>query len=148
MPWPPEYQRASVDFEKFMVAARDHAGLATTNMAWNMAWNMVVGVLHTFRKRLTIHQALRFAAILPPVIRAIFVEDWDPDEPVLEFASDAKLLEEARAVRREHNFSPPNAISAVSAALRRHVDQEAFEEMLSQLPAGAKHYWQVTESAA
>ena len=86
--------------------------------------------------------------ILPPVIRAIFVEDWDPDEPVLEFASDAKLLEEVRAVRREHNFSPPNAISAVSAALRRHVDQEAFDEVLSQLPAGAKHYWQVTESAA
>ena len=31
MPWPPEYQRASVDFEKFMVVARDAASLATTN---------------------------------------------------------------------------------------------------------------------
>ena len=36
MPWPPEYQRASIDFEKFMVTARDRANLATTNMAWNM----------------------------------------------------------------------------------------------------------------
>ena len=144
MPLPFEYQNASLEFDRFMADARDYAGPTTTNMAWNM----VVGVLHTFRKRLTLHQAIRFAAILPPVIRAIFVEDWDPDEPVLEFASDAKLLEEVRAVRREHNFSPPNAISAVSAALHRHVDQKAFEEVLSQLPAGAKHYWQVTESAA
>lgn len=31
MPVPSEYQRASLDFDKFMVDARDISGLATTN---------------------------------------------------------------------------------------------------------------------
>ena len=31
MPIPSEYQRASLDFDKFMVDARDISGLATTN---------------------------------------------------------------------------------------------------------------------
>jgi len=30
---PSEYQRATIEFERFMVDARDEAGLATTNMA-------------------------------------------------------------------------------------------------------------------
>lgn len=63
MTLPFEYQNASLEFERFMVDARDLAGLSTTNMAWNM----VVGVLHTFRKRLSIQEALRFADVLPPV---------------------------------------------------------------------------------
>ena len=52
MTLPFEYQNASLDFERFLVDARDYADLATTNMAWNM----VVGVLHTFRRRLTVNQ--------------------------------------------------------------------------------------------
>jgi len=66
MPVPSEYQRASLDFDKFMVDARDIAGLATTNMAWNM----VVSVLHTFRPRLDVRDAARFANVLPPILRA------------------------------------------------------------------------------
>lgn len=78
MTLPFKYQNASLEFERFMIDARDLAGLSTTNMAWNM----VVGVLHTFRRRLTIDQALRFAGVLPPILRAVFVEDWHPSEPV------------------------------------------------------------------
>ncbi|WP_375574803.1 DUF2267 domain-containing protein [Paracidovorax oryzae] len=55
-----------------MDAARDHAGLATTHMAWNM----VAGVLHAFRRRLAPDQAFRFADQLPPAIRGLFVEGW------------------------------------------------------------------------
>jgi len=47
MTLPFEYQNASLEFERFMVDARELAGLSSTNMAWNM----VVGVLHTFRRR-------------------------------------------------------------------------------------------------
>ena len=144
MTLPFAYQNASLEFERFMVDARDLAGLATTNMAWNM----VVGVLHTFRKRLTLAQGIRFATVLPPVLRAAFVEDWDPDQPVLDFGPESKLLDEVRSVRHEHNFSPDNAIRAVATALRRHVDQPSLDRALSQLPAGAALYWQVTERAA
>lgn len=139
MPIPSDYQRASIDFERFMVDARDRAGLATTNMAWNM----VVGVLHTFRRRLSVAEALRFADVLPPVLRAIFVSDWQPDEAPLPFADRATLTREVRALRAAHNFAPDDAIRAVARALRRQVDEAALERVLATLPPGAREYWAV-----
>jgi len=139
MPIPSEYQHTSLDFERFMVDARDAAGLATTNMAWNM----VVGVLHTFRRRLTAAEALRFANVLPPVLRAIFVADWDTEQPPLPFSDRAALTREVQALRAAHNFAPDDAIRAVAQALRRQVDVEALERVLATLPAGAREYWAV-----
>lgn len=141
MPPPFEYQNPSLQFERFLVDARDFAGLATTNMAWNM----VVGVLHTFRRRLTVQQIARFCSVLPPVVRALFIEDWDPDQPVLAFGTDAQLLQEVRSTRTEHNFSPANGIAAVAAALRRHVDEQAFDRILDRMPEGAMRYWRGLE---
>ena len=140
MPIPPEYQRATAEFERFMVDARDEAGLATTNMAWNM----VVGVLRTFRRRLSTQDAIRFANVLPAVVRAIFVADWDFHDSPLPFDQRESLVDEVRAVRREHNFSPDSAIQAVAHALWRHVDTEAFNKVLCDLPAGAAEFWGAT----
>lgn len=138
MPIPAEYQRASVEFEKFMVDARDISGLATTNMAYNM----VVGVLHAFRRRLSLKDALRFADVLPPVVRAIFVSGWNPDEPQVDFSDRASMTNEVRALRKEHNFSPESAIRDVAQALRRNVDQVEFDRLLAQLPPDAREFWQ------
>lgn len=138
MPLPFEYQNPTLQFERFMVDARDCAGLPTTNMAWNM----VVGVLHAFRKRLTVPQALAFAAVLPPVIRALFIEDWPLDQAPVPFGGPAEWLADVRAVRTEHNFSPADAVVSVATALRRHVDAAAFEQVLAQLPTEASRYWQ------
>ena len=137
MTLPFEYQNPTIQFERFMVDARDCADLPTTNMAWNM----VVGVLHAFRLRLSLNQILIFAAVLPPMIRALFIEDWTPGQAVLPFGEPADWLIDVRSVRHEHNFSPPNAVVAVATALRKHVDEKAFEIALSQLPADAQLYW-------
>ena len=144
MPWPPEYQRASIDFEKFMVAARDHAGLATTNMAWNM----VAGVLHAMRRRLTLEQALRFADQLPPAIRGLFVEGWRPADPVAEVGTHTEILQEVRALHRDHNFSPDNAIEAVGFALSRVVPSDAFARALHALPPELRTLWSEFDTAA
>jgi len=140
MPVPFEYQNASLHFDQFLVASRDNAGLATTNMAWNM----VVGVLHTFRKRLTPRQVLQFGAVLPPAIRALYLEGWDPDAAPEPFTERSALLAQVRSVRHEHNFSPDNAIAAVAAALRKQVDRAAFDRVLDVLPEGARDYWAAT----
>jgi uncharacterized protein (DUF2267 family) len=137
MPLPFEYQNASLEFERFMTDARDYAGLATTNMAWNM----VVGVLHTFRRRLTLHQVIEFSSILPPVLRALFLEHWNPDQEVADFGTEEQLLAEVRSVRTEHNFSPPDAIAAVARALRNRVEPRELARALSQLPPGAAQFW-------
>ncbi|RVI55554.1 DUF2267 domain-containing protein, partial [Sinorhizobium meliloti] len=79
---PMEYRQASADFDRFIVDARDIAALQTTNQAYTM----VQAVLYTFRRRLEISDALLFANALPPVLRAIFVADWDLEEPTLPFS--------------------------------------------------------------
>jgi uncharacterized protein (DUF2267 family) len=136
---PSEYQRASIEFDRFMVDARDISGLNTTNMAYNM----VVGVLYTFRRRLGVTDAIRFANVLPPVLRAIFVADWDTGLAPLAFTDRASMTLEVRSLRQAHNFSPTTAIHDVASALRRHVDVQAFDHLLSSLPDGARASWAV-----
>jgi uncharacterized protein (DUF2267 family) len=139
MPVPPEYQRASLDFESFLVDARERAGLVTTNQAYTM----VEGVFRTFRRRLSVAEGLAFADVLPPVLRALFVEGWDASAPVQPFASREAMTAEVQALRAAHNFSPVNAMSSVAAALRKHVQHERLEQVLSKLPDGAVRFWAV-----
>lgn len=140
MPWPPEYQRASVDFEKFMVTARDAAGLATTNMAWNM----VEGVLHVFRRRMSMPQALRLADQLPPVVRALFLEKWNPSQPIVPAGSHEELLNEVRSLRPDHNFSPATALESVGEGLRAVLPDDAFTRVLDALPPDLRGYWRAS----
>ncbi|UOK69303.1 DUF2267 domain-containing protein [Ancylobacter polymorphus] len=139
MPMPMELQHASDDFERFLADARDFSGLATRNQTYTM----VEGVLLTFRRRLEVQQALRFADVLPPLLRAIFVSRWDVAEPVRPFADRATLTREVQALRQHHNFAPDSCLSDVARALRRHVDTEAFDRVVATLPEGAADYWKV-----
>jgi len=85
--------------------------------------------------------ALAFANVLPPVTRAIFVEDWTPAEPVKPFPSRAELQREVLAVRGYHNVSPVTAIEDVGAALRRAIDPENLDRILAKLPPQAQDFW-------
>jgi uncharacterized protein (DUF2267 family) len=133
MTWPLEYQRASHDFERFMVVARDAAGLVTTNQAWTM----VQAVLLAFRKRLTVPQAIEFANILPPLLRAMFLDDWHPSGEPAPFGSEEDLIAEVRSLRARHNFSPDNAMEAVATALRASIDEAVLNRVLAKLPQQA-----------
>ncbi len=137
MPIPMAYQHASDDFERFLAEARDRAGLATRNQTWTM----VEGVLRVFRRRLTVAQGLRFAEVLPPVLRAMFVVDWDVTASPVPFATRAEMTVEVQALRIHHNFAPDTAIADVAFALRDAVDAKAFEAVLAEMPQGAKAFW-------
>jgi uncharacterized protein (DUF2267 family) len=137
MPVPQEYKRASQDFEKFLVDARDIAGLATTHQTYTM----VQGVLQAFRRRLDVREALLFADVLPPALRALFVADWDIDATRLPFADRATMTREVQALRPDHNLAPDSSIGDVATALRRNIDVAALERVLATLPAGAVDFW-------
>lgn len=139
MPIPMELQHASAAFEAFLKDARDISGLTTRNQTYTM----VQGVLLVFRQRLSVKDAIRFAHVLPPVLRAIFVDDWDVDQPLRPFTSREEMTREVQALRRDHNFSPDSCIRDVAQSLRRHVDQKAFDRMLATLPEGAVDFWRV-----
>ncbi len=73
MPMPMEYRQASVDFDRFMEDLKEVSMLSTSHQAYTM----LQAVFQVFRRRLSIQQSLDFANTLPPVLRAIFVSDWD-----------------------------------------------------------------------
>ena len=134
---PMEYRQASRDFDAFLLDARDAAMLQTTNQAFTM----VEAVLTVFRRRLAVADALAFADVLPPVLRALFVSGWDAGAPIQPFAPRNVLTREVLAFRGDHNVSPGTAIADVAAALGRHVDPTAFARGLERLPPAAREFW-------
>lgn len=139
MPVPAEYQRATDQFYAFLNDAKACADLGSTHQTYTM----VQGVFQVFRRRLDFHQAILFASVLPPVLRAVFVAEWDTHEPQKPFEDRKSMAKEVCRLRPTHNFSPDTAIEDVARALRRHVDEEAFNKVLAKCPEGAKGFWMV-----
>ena len=52
------------------------------------------------------------------------------------------MTKEVKSLRSAHNFSTETAIRDVARALRRHVDEEAFDLLLAKLPEGAIEFWE------
>jgi uncharacterized protein (DUF2267 family) len=134
-----DLQHASEEFEAFLATARDISGLTTRNQTYTM----VQGVLLTFRRRLSVAEAIRFAGVLPPILRAIFVADWDTAEPQQPFGDREDATRDAQSLRRDHNFAPPSCIHDVASAVRQHVDTPAFDRVLATLPPEATDFWRV-----
>jgi len=134
---PMEYRQATRDFENFLTAVRDRAGLATSNQAFTM----VDGVLRTFRRRLEPADAIAFAQILPACLRALFIRDWDLHEPRKTFGAREAMTLEVKALRPDHNFSTENAIGVVASVLREMLGTAVMEQALSGLPEEAKRFW-------
>lgn len=137
MPVPAEYERASAEFYKYLVDARDTASLWSTHVTYTMTQ----GVFQVFRRRLTTKDAIAFANVLPICLRALFVTDWNPEEERKPFEDRETMTNEVKSLRPEHNFSTDTAIRDVAIALRKHVDETAFDKLLSQLPEGAIDFW-------
>jgi uncharacterized protein (DUF2267 family) len=136
---PLELMHASEDFERFLADAGKLSGLASRNQTYTMTQ----GVFNTFRRRLDLREAIRFANVLPPVLRAIFIADWNTDEVPVSFADRATMTQEVQALRKNHNFSPDSCIRDAAAALRKNIDQKALDEVLTSLPKGSTEYWSV-----
>lgn len=137
MPIPQQYALASQMFEAFMEALRVRLGHATRHQTFQS----VQSVLLVFRRRLDVSQGLIFADMLPAVLRAMFVEGWNPTEAPRPFATRAELTAEVKAHRSAHEFSPPTVISDMAAVLREHVDASAFDKALARLPRQAAAFW-------
>ncbi|MCQ2002705.1 DUF2267 domain-containing protein [Rhizobium sp. NRK18] len=139
MPMPQEYFQASRDFERYMADLKSISLLATHHQCYAMTR----AVLHVFRSHLPVVDALVFADVLPPVLRAIFVEDWDASQPVTPFSDRETLTREVRTVRANHNISPESAIADVAAAVRKNIDPQDWQIALDRLAADARSFWEI-----
>ena len=139
MPMPWTYRHASKEFGAFLGDVRERMGLESDNMAYTA----VDGVFHVFRRRLTAEQGLAFAAVLPSVLRAIFVKDWIPAAYPAGFGKRAVLIQEVQSLRPHHNLTPDSAIEDTAWALRRCLNQRDLDRVLARLPDGAAEFWHV-----
>ncbi|MCZ8044674.1 MAG: DUF2267 domain-containing protein [Beijerinckiaceae bacterium] len=139
MPVPMEYRLASQNFDRFLAEVAEATGLATRNQAYTTTQ----AVLQAFRRRLDTAQAIAFAQVLPAMLRALFVMDWDPQEPRVTGWDRAAMTEEVKQLRIDHNFSPASAIADVARVLRAYVDAAAFARCLATLPPEARAIWAV-----
>lgn len=137
MPVPAEYQRIHDHLYRFLEDARDAAGLGSTHQAYTMAQ----GVFQVFRRRLSTEEAIRFCTALPAGMRALFVADWDPDEPRKPFDDIGTMTAEVRQLRADHNFSPDDAIEAVARAVWSNVDRNLLSAALERLKPEAGRFW-------
>jgi uncharacterized protein (DUF2267 family) len=134
---PMRYAHAGEDFDRFVADARDALGLVTSHQTYTA----VQAVLWAFRRRLGVRDAIAFANLLPPVVSAVYLQEYAPDQVPVPFGGPDDWLRDVRAVRSEHNFAPADAVPQVAAALRRHVDTRALDAFLAALPAGAAAFW-------
>lgn len=106
----------------------------------NATFTAVEGVLRAFRRRLTPQQAIDFAQVLPSVLRALFVADWQLAAPSPS-GTRADWTAEAMALRPDHNLTPPNCVAATALALRKSVLRADIDRVLATLPAFAADFW-------
>lgn len=137
MPW--TYRHASKEWRAFLDDVKERMSLESDNMAYTA----VDAVLQVFRRRLNAQEGLEFASVLPSVLCAIFVHNWDVTEPRAEFFDRERLVSEVKAVRVNHNLTPDNAIEATAWAVRRSTNRRDFERVLAKLPAEACDFWHV-----
>lgn len=137
MPMPADYQRAQDQWLAFLEDVRDACQLGSTHQAYTTAQ----GVLYVFRRRVPVAEAIRFAGVLPGLLRACFVADCEVGEALAPWVPREQRLAEVRALRPRHNFAPDDAITHVAWAVGRQVDRAALAAALRGLPEAAVAYW-------
>jgi uncharacterized protein (DUF2267 family) len=134
---PQDYMNASRDFDLFMDDFMEISMLATHHQAYAV----LRAVLHVFRSQLTVEQVARFADALPPVLRAIVLEDWRPSDNASSLPDETPQVTEVRAIRRDRSLATETSIHDVARALRRHVHMGDFRRALDPLPPRAQRFW-------
>ena len=141
---PSAYRSTTQDFEKFLKDLLAISSLATSNQCYTQTRSVFL----VFRSHVEPQVALDFANALPPVLRAIFIEDWNLASPVTPMPGKSELLAEVKSVREAHNLSTDTAIAEVALALRQNMNELDYGLMLKNLPAEAAMYWKVESPAA
>jgi len=134
---PLRYSRATEEFEAFL---RD-AQIRMDSVTRNQTYQGVYGTLIVFRRRLTVQQVIEFAAVLPTVLSAILISDWDIETCPVPFDTRVSMTAEVQSIRKDHNLSPNSVIADVAAAVWKHVDPIAFEMCLKRFGPDALAFW-------
>lgn len=141
MPMPMEYQHASADFEQVL----HKVCLACNFSTRNQAYTLVQAVLVVFRRRLNLDQGIAFAQVLPPILRALFIDGWQTLERPIPFDGPDALGAEVLAFRGAHNFSPENGPAVAVAIIRNCIGTEVLDHFLTGMDENCRLFWRLDD---
>lgn len=137
MPMPQEYFNAARDFDAFLADAMQALDLQTRHQTWQV----LLAVFTAFRDRLEPRDGLIFANALPPVLRAAFIDGWDPSVPAKPFGTREDQIADVLAFRPHHSLATARSIDQVAPVLARHAGEAALDAAFRRLPEGARAFW-------
>ncbi len=142
MPMPWTYRHAQKEFASILARTKDEMGSAL--LSDNMTYTAIEGVLRCFRARLTPEQVIAFGDVLPSILRAILVHQWDVTEAPRPFGTRAGMTKEVQAHRQHHNIATDDCIEAFAIALWSHSNHRDLEHVLAKIGPEAEDFWTVT----
>jgi uncharacterized protein (DUF2267 family) len=104
------------------------------------ALRVLKSVLHALRKKITVFDTLHIISQLPLILKGIYVDGWELDQPL----SEAETIDEFLELIR--NFTPnakndfandeeaKEKIRIVFFALRQYVSEDEFDHVRDELP--------------
>jgi uncharacterized protein (DUF2267 family) len=119
---------------------RDNADLADEATALSV----LRAVLHQLRDRLSVEEAVDFAAQLPTLVRGIYYEGWRPARAPQKVRTKRKFLDQVTLKLLPHPIPPEPAVRNVFALITHHCDPGEIGDVVSQMPSELQDLWPAT----
>ena len=137
MTQPYDVEFASEQYQKWLIALRDEAMLATLNQAQAM----MRAVMEELRDSVSDGDALAIANALPALARGIMLEGWVLGLPKKSVASPEDFHRRLCANLKEHHAPPEDLAEAVFAVWREALSPEKARALYERLPAALRPLW-------
>jgi uncharacterized protein (DUF2267 family) len=139
MTQPYDVEFASEQYQKWLVALKDEALLATLNQAQAM----MRAVMQELRDSVTDEDALAIANALPALARGVMLEGWALGAPKNAIASPEDFHRRLVSRLEPHQPPPDGLAEAVFAVLRKQLAPEQAKTVVDRLPAALRLFWPV-----
>ena len=137
MTQPYDVEFSSEQYQKWLVALKDEATLATLNQAQAM----MRAVMAALRDSVPDEDALAIANALPALARGIMLEGWRLRGPKNEIASPQDFHRRLCGNLKEHHAPPDDLAAAVFAVWRKELAPEKAKAVFEKLPAALRPLW-------
>jgi uncharacterized protein (DUF2267 family) len=114
-------------------------------MGWqdrHRAYLAMRATLHALRDRLTVQEAVQFAAQFPMLVRGFYYEGWDPNGKPLKERHKAEFLARIEQYfQGDDNIDPEAVARGVFTVLQHRVSAGEIENVKHVLPAQIRELW-------
>ncbi|MCO5967724.1 DUF2267 domain-containing protein [Actinoallomurus soli] len=101
----------------------------------NQSYNALRAVLHALRDRLTVDEAVDFAAQLPMLVRGMYYDGWHPSQVPKKMHRD-EFLDQIRAEMPPYEIQGglEDLVRTVAEALRVYITEGEWDDIKAEMP--------------